>query len=798
MPNSSDSLRVASTVVMGPEQVPVDFIGVSNIWVDESFRPDTLDLTQALVLKALQGTAPGQLELVVYDYRLSGFAAPFAGLQAGTDKLLTILTTPEEVLAYCNNLRLHIQGVKNVIQGRQHTLREFRAQLQAPVESYKMIVLVVDFFFLGDQLKEAISLLMTAGPAAGVSFLVVAANDDSAIQVVNKGQIIQVDGSTARAPAGTFRIEPVPAAQIISECDRITAEANEARIPPVRFQDIQPLDALWTANSTNGITFSIGQFGVNTVEVTLGNDKEQRHNMLVTGAVGQGKSNLLAIILHSLCQRYSPDELELYLLDFKEGVTLQNYSNLKHEDYLPHAQALGLEADTDFGIAVLTHLYSIYEQRMRTFKDAGLQSIKQYREAYPEQRMPRILLIIDEFQMMFSDRDTSRVVAALLSKCARLFRAAGIHILLASQTISSGVDLPKDSDVFAQTPIRVALKNSIRESEATLGLGNSAATDLHMGQAILNVDYGAIASNRKVSIALADEKTLAQLRRQWWERARTTTQPPFVFDGNRSASLASVVPELIRLRAQGGDNRRVFLGEEISVRTAPQGLLINRAPGRNLAILGLGDKDSEAEGKAEATSAGIGMMQSAALALAFQHPAGDARFVCFNFLFDSVAKANNMGIFEERMSLLGFPLEKVTAQDTERVLTEVADSLASRAETDDRIYLLGFAFDQIPTLPKVFERIIKEGPSKGVHVLGWWQKTSAFQTHVGFGNASAFDIKAFLRVDERDVSQQLGPFVRWQVRDNRALIADTTYLEQPIVVIPFMPLTPQTAPAIHL
>ena len=46
---------------------------------------------------------------------------------------------------------------------------------------------------------------------------------------------------------------------------------------------------------------------------------------LVTGAVGQGKSNLIAVLVHSWCQRYSPSELELYLLDFKEGVTLQAF-----------------------------------------------------------------------------------------------------------------------------------------------------------------------------------------------------------------------------------------------------------------------------------------------------------------------------------------------------------------------------------------------------------------------------------------------------------------------------------------
>ena len=83
----------------------------------------------------------------------------------------------------------------------------------------------------------------------------------------------------------------------------------------------------WQHNSRDGITFTVGRYGTSAIAITLGDEINQRHNALVTGAVGQGKSNLISVIVHSLCHRYSPQELQLYLLDFKEGVTLQRFTD---------------------------------------------------------------------------------------------------------------------------------------------------------------------------------------------------------------------------------------------------------------------------------------------------------------------------------------------------------------------------------------------------------------------------------------------------------------------------------------
>lgn len=137
---------------------------------------------------------------------------------------------------------------------------------------------------------------------------------------------------------------------IIEECNNYINLLKKQTFPPILFTEIQDIQQMWNEKSTEGISFSIGKYGIENMEITIGDERNQRHNAIITGAVGQGKSNLISVIIYSMCIRYSPKELNLYLLDFKEGVTFKSFSNIGHDDYLPHAKALGLESDVSFGI----------------------------------------------------------------------------------------------------------------------------------------------------------------------------------------------------------------------------------------------------------------------------------------------------------------------------------------------------------------------------------------------------------------------------------------------------------------
>ena len=176
------------------------------------------------------------------------------------------------------------------------------------MEGFKLVVLSTDYELLSDEIKDKLTVLLKAGPAAGVTFLVHSMTLGVNELVLGLSQQCQVDGSTVLDERSSVqgRFDPLSADELIAVSRRVASAVASAQVEPVAFSEVQPLDAPWSQSSRDGISFAVGTYGMSTIEVTLGDELNQRHNALITGAVGQGKSNLISVVVHSLCQRYSP------------------------------------------------------------------------------------------------------------------------------------------------------------------------------------------------------------------------------------------------------------------------------------------------------------------------------------------------------------------------------------------------------------------------------------------------------------------------------------------------------------
>ena len=562
MPNILD---VYSRLSVGtPQPLTADFIGRGNLWINNTYDPSVNRLARAILSEAILHTAPGQLSVLGYDGDLSGVFAPFAALSAGESKVLEFINDEKELTEQLKNLQQQIRAVQNVIQGREDSLLAFREAVERPIEGYKLVVLSMDMGLAGQELLSLLSLLLRSGPAAGISFLIISTTyiayqtsggKEIELKVSSLAPnitVLEPGNGTVSAAGGRAVSYTAPTAEkIIGSCESFLTALHKAQLPVVRFSELHDMEHLWRESSVDGLTFCIGKYGVNNMEITIGDEVNQRHNVVITGAVGQGKSNAISVIIHSLCLRYSPKELQMYLLDFKEGVTFKAFSNIGQDDYLPHARTLGLESDVSFGVAVLNSLFNEYKNRMSLLKAHNAKSIRELRRQHPDIQMPRIVVVIDEFQMMFGD-DTygeGKKIAEMLEKSVRLFRAAGIHFILASQTLISNMALAGNKDsIFSQIPIRIALKNSESEARAVLSMNNAAAAYVRPRESVVNLDYGELSQNRKTVIAFADEAVLRPIRRRMWEMARSYTKPPFVFESEKRITVSAGIDEIARLR----------------------------------------------------------------------------------------------------------------------------------------------------------------------------------------------------------------------------------------------------------
>lgn len=329
------------------------------------------------------------------------------------------------------------------------------------------------------------------------------------------------------------------------------------------FDEIMGLSPLFTSNSRDGLAIPVGcgVSGNGIVKVNIG---DETPHYLIGGATGSGKSNFLHNLIMSACCRYSPNELRVYLLDFKEGVEFSQYA----KPALRHAKLVAMEADTEYGVTVLKHLVEEKEKRYDAFKDCGCKDIQGYRDKKPDAVMPRILVVIDEFQVLFGNDQADQTLVTL-TMLAKQGRACGIHLVLATQSlrgIQTGRGLDNFSTVAAQFGGRVALRCSVEDSKRLLGglsSNNEAAAELKIPFAILNTSQGSVDGNQKFMIPRAEEKKISEWVRKIAEtcdRSSIETETK-VFEGQRLPERPSEYSE------RTSEGLQIFFGEKMDYQT---------------------------------------------------------------------------------------------------------------------------------------------------------------------------------------------------------------------------------------
>lgn len=180
-------------------------------------------------------------------------------------------------------------------------------------------------------------------------------------------------------------------------------------------------------------------------------DEVSHIQCLILGKSGAGKSNFIHVLLQNAMLNYGPDTLQLYLLDLKKGgVELNRYR------YYPHVRVLQV-SDNDLSIAldILDDISSMMEERAALFRESGCNNLKRYNELHPECPVPRILVFIDEFHVLFGNDNKTSIQTRIEERMARIAtegRSQGVHLILATQGFK-GTNIPqvlyeKWSDIY--------------------------------------------------------------------------------------------------------------------------------------------------------------------------------------------------------------------------------------------------------------------------------------------------------------------------------------------------------------
>jgi energy-coupling factor transporter ATP-binding protein EcfA2 len=774
-------------------------------------REPAVSAVQLLMLRFLTVVPPGKVRFTILDpVGLGQNFSAFMHLADYEEALVAnrIWTEPQHIEQRLCELTDQMELIiQRYLRNEYSSLEEYNRQAGPLAEPYR--VLVVTDFPAGftDEALERLDSILDSGPRCGVYVLATLGMD----QPLPKGHRLEDfssrslllnwsgkrfgsdDPDFGRFPL-TIDSPPPP-----RECSRmlhaIGEQARTASRVELPFEAIAPSsDDWWTLDSRRGIRVPLGQSGATRLlNLDLGQGTSQ--HVLVAGKTGSGKSTLLHALITNLALHYSPDEMELYLVDFKKGVEFKAYAATA----LPHARVVAIESEREFGLSVLERLDGILRERGDLLRAAGVQDVAGYRQATGA-RLPRILLIVDEFQELFIEDDKLAQASSLLvDRLVRQGRAFGIHVLLGSQTLGGAYSLPRAT--IGQMAVRIALQCSEADAHLILSEENSAARLLSRpGEAIYNDANGLVAGNKPFQVAwLSDSDRDGYLRsiRERYDGERqplADDSPPrpypvaeavpaqIVFEGNVPGSIERnpVLKELFAVSAAPPPAAALaWLGEPVAIK-AHTAAALRVQGGHNLLLLG------------QQTDAALGSLECAMAGLAAQFSPDRAGF----YLLDGTpADAPEAGRWQEVVSYIPHRVVPVARRDVPDVMASLVEELDKRQKDDSalhpRVFVVVFGLqrfrdlrreepdfsfssgrDKPPSASAHFAKLLQEGPALGMHSIVWCDTLNNLNRALDRTSIREFELRVLFQMSASDSSQLIDSADASRLGPHRALLHD--------------------------
>ena len=726
-----------------------------------------------IIFRLLAGLPPGKLSFTIFDP--VGLGQNFSALTHLADFEASsinsrIWTQPAQFEEKLAELNEHMEKIIQMyLRNEYATIAEYNAQAGSVAEKYHFLVIASFPANFSDTAAKRLRNIAASGARCGVFTLIhwdqrQPAPADFVPDELRQNSICLVRNergyelANGRALGGQLHFDPPPpptvATDFLQRVGRDSKDANRVEVP---FAQIAPAEtALWTEATTELLRVPIGRSGATKwqyLEIGSGT----RQHVLIAGKTGSGKSTLFHVIITNLALRCSPAEVEFYLVDFKKGVEFKCYGTRR----LPHAKVVAIESDREFGLSVLQRVDDELRRRGDLFRQVGAQDLAGYKRAAAEP-MPRVLLMIDEFQEFFTEEDRiAQGAAVLLDRIVRQGRAFGIHVLLGSQTLGGAYTLARAT--IGQMVIRIALQCNEADAYLIMDQDNPAPRLLSRpGEGIYNDAAGALEGNAPFQAVWLADKTrdgyLATIR----ERADQSAEKypgPMVFEGNAPADVQENIPlglALQKTATQVPAQAAAWLGAPNSIK-GPTEAIFRRQSGGNLLLV------SQSE---ERTAT---LLSLALVALAAQYPPPTARF----FVLDSTPPGFPQRDILERI-LRAVPHATVAggnAQVTE-IMAVLAAELQSRAENENagpEIFVLvhglqnfkklrpedefGFTSSEpgAPPSPAVtLQNLLTEGSARGIHLLATCDTYNNVSRFLGRKTLSEFEMRVLFQMSASD------------------------------------------------
>ncbi len=688
-----------------------------------------------------------------------------------------IWAEPQHIERQLQDLTEHMQMViQKYLRADYAAIEDYNAAAGEIAEPYRFVIIADLQEALTDGGAARLKSILESGPRCGV-YAILSVEDthtlpadlqnsleSTAVELkIEQGVPRFVD---QRYDGVTTSLDAEPSDKLTAAIlDRVAIASAEAGRVEVPFDRLAPeVGEDWSRHCDEELVVPLGRFGAQkNQELRLGIGTRQ--HALIAGRTGSGKSTLLHVMITAAAMWYSPDELQMYLVDFKKGVEFKAYTGGR----LPHVRAIAIESDREFGLSVLKRLDDELTARGELFRKLGAQNLQSARELAPDEQLPRLLLLIDEFQEFFTEDDeVSSEATLLLDRLVRQGRAFGVHVVLGSQTLSGAYSLARST--LGQIGVRIALQCSETDSYLILGEDNNAARLLERpGEAIYNNAGGLIEGNSPFQTAwLPDEH-----RNEMLDRLPPDPRdrpPTVVFEGNKPAEFEKSLEAFNKAYAER-TSPKLLLGDAVAI-APPAAPSLTRRSGDNLLVVGPQSEPA------------IGMLVSAAVTFAMTP---SARVV---FVDPTPEDDPQHGVAQAFFNAKGLPIEVLPVSAAGDAVSEMNQLVEERGDSGGDPVLLvlaglhrmrslrksddyGFSLEETPSSPdKDLANMLLEGPAKGIWCATWCDNLSNLERAMDRSAIREFGLRVLMQMSASDSTMLMDKSTASTLGENRALLVD--------------------------
>lgn len=443
-------------------------------------------LTQHLLVNKLKAEPNASFRLI--DLKSGGQLFSYAHSLVSAFPLKSsgkMLTTHSELNALLDELERVSLDAQAKLGGAYESFEDYNEANETKISRY-VIVIQTDSK-IGEECVERIHRLRMNAAKNGICWIFVGTEDE--IQKLKAEPNLAFSSENGILKLYDLIFEPDQAVfetekkcnELISEVKAATKVETKMSMHPDFLEKPQSLNS----SSCIRIPFALDEY--NTVQYFEIGGTAPAH-ALVSGSTGSGKSVALHTLILEMVHNYHPDDVEIWAVDYKQ-VEFAPY--IQHHS--PHFRVIGHDTSVEFSLSLLDLLNEESTRRTNLFLQAGVKDLEDYRRLYGPHSLPRIVVFIDEFQIMTQAVQQVEHIRykTILENLLKITRALGISFVFCSQTIASGLSGLSDS-AREQIGARLCLKHEssseVREALAITGEDvNEALTvtkNLQRGQAL--------------------------------------------------------------------------------------------------------------------------------------------------------------------------------------------------------------------------------------------------------------------------------------------------------------------------